>query len=81
MTETVTLELLFELAKRIQDEQRATRNEMRRLAENQMDTTRAIRALRDELELMIRTEIGGLFAHLETRLETRIADQLKEFTP
>ena len=58
------------------DEQRAMRNEMRRLTENQMDTTRAIRALRDDLELMIRTEIGGLFAHLETRLEARIAERL-----
>jgi hypothetical protein len=81
----VTLEFISEQLKRVldeqaslRDEQRAIRNEMRRLAENQMDTTRSIRALRDELELMIRTEIGGLFAHLETRLEKRIAEQLKE---
>jgi hypothetical protein len=76
MAETVTLELVLEHVKRTQDELRGMRNEMRRLSENQMDTTRAIRALRDELELMIRTEIGGLFAHLETRLENRIAEQL-----
>jgi hypothetical protein len=74
----VTSELLVKLLEQIRDEQRALRNEMRRLAENQMDTTRAIRALRDELELMIRTEIGGLFAHLETRLENRIAERLKD---
>ena len=74
----VTNELLTKLLEQIRDEQRALRNEMRRLAENQMDTTRAIRALRDELELMIRTEIGGLFAHLETRLENRIAERLKD---
>ena len=74
----VTNELLTKLLEQIRDEQRALRNEMRRLAENQMDTTRAIRALRDELELMIRTEIGGLFAHLETRLEARIAERLKD---
>jgi len=54
------------------DELRAIRNEMRRLSENQMMTSRAISGLRDDLELMIRAEIGGLFAHLETRLEHRI---------
>jgi hypothetical protein len=74
----VTNELLSKLLEQIRDEQRALRNEMRRLAENQMDTTRSIRALRDDLELMIRTEIGGLFAHLETRLENRIAERLKD---
>jgi hypothetical protein len=63
---------------RIFDELRAIRNEQRRLAENQMLTSQAIRSLRDDLELMIRTEIGGLFAHLETRLERRIDAAIKE---
>jgi len=75
MTDEAT-NLVLEQLKRIHEEQRAMRNEMRRLTENQMDATRAIRALRDDLELMIRTEIGGLFAHLETRLEARIAERL-----
>jgi len=85
MAETVTLDLLFELTKQIHDEQRAMRNEMRRLAENQLLQARSlegvrntIAGLRDDLELTIRTEIGGLFAHLETRLENRIAEQMKE---
>jgi len=80
----VTLEFIAEQLKRVldeqasmRDEQRAMRNEMRRMAENQLDTTRSVRALRDDLELMIRTEVGGLFAHLETRLEARIAEQLQ----
>ena len=90
MAETVTLELVLEHVKRIHDEQRAMRdehcamrNEMRRLAENQLLQARSLEGvrnsiggLRDDLELMIRTEIGGLFAHLETRLENRIAEQL-----
>ncbi len=71
-----TLAQILDGQRKLLDEQRAMRNEMRRLAENQLDTTRSIRALRDDLELMIRTEIGGLFAHLETRLEHRIAEQL-----
>jgi len=68
---------------RMYDEQHSMRNELGRLNQNQMDTARSIRdtirainSLRTDLELMIRTEIGGLFAHLETRLEHRIAEQL-----
>jgi len=61
---------------RMLDEQQAMRNEMRRLAENQMSTNRSVMGIRDDLTLMIRTELGGLFAHLETRLENRIAEQL-----
>jgi hypothetical protein len=90
MTETVTLELLFALTQRVHDELRDMRNEMRRLAENQVSTARAVEtsrdnteslrrtveAMREDMRLMIRTEIGGLFAHLETRLENRIAEQL-----
>ena len=69
---------------RMHDEQHSMRNEIGRLNQNQMDTARSLRdtirainSLRTDLELMIRTEIGGLFAHLETRLEARIADQLE----
>jgi hypothetical protein len=79
----VTLEFISEQLKRVLDEQAAMRNEMRRLAENQLLQARSLEGvrnsiggLRDDLELMIRTEIGGLFAHLETRLENRIAEQL-----
>lgn len=69
---------------RIHDEQRSMRNEIGRLNQNQMDTARsimdtirAINSLRTDLELLIRTEIGGLFAHLETRLEQRIDERMK----
>jgi len=79
----VTLEFISEQLKHVLDEQAAMRNEMRRLAENQLLQARSLEGvrnsiggLRDDLELMIRTEIGGLFAHLETRLENRIAEQL-----
>jgi len=79
----VTLEFIAEQLKRVLDEQASMRNELGRLNQNQMDTARSIRdtirainSLRTDLELMIRTEIGGLFAHLETRLEHRIAEQL-----
>jgi len=86
----VTLDLIFEHLKRVLAEQQAMRYEMRRLAENQVSTARAVEnsrdnteslrrtveAMREDMRLMIRTEIGGLFAHLETRLENRIAEQL-----
>ena len=61
---------------RMHTELEAQRNELRRLAENQMDGNRALRGMRDDINLMVRTEIGGLFAHLETRLENWIAEQL-----
>lgn len=84
MTAEETTNLVLEQLKRIHDEQRAMRNEMRRMAENQMIAARSLESvrnsiggLRDDLELMIRTEIGGLFAHLETRLEARIAERLE----
>jgi hypothetical protein len=63
------------------DELRAIRAEMRRLSENQMFTSRAITALRHDLELMIRTEIGGLFAHLATWLEQRIDAAVQRDAP
>jgi hypothetical protein len=76
---TVTLEFIAEQLTRVIDEQRAQRLELRRLNDNQMTIAREQRSirdqigsLRDELELMIKTEIGGLFTHLETRLEQRI---------
>ena len=69
---------------RILDELRAQRVELRRLSENLMLTSRTVNSLagrldglRDDLELMIRTEIGGLFAHLETRLEQRIDEAIR----
>jgi hypothetical protein len=72
MTDSETLAFIL-------TELQAMRNELRRLGENQMllhrsldVTSRRIGGLRDDLELMIRVEIGGLFAHLETRLEQRI---------
>lgn len=65
MTDSETLAFIL-------TELRAMRLEQRRLAENQMMTSRAISSLHERLELMIRAEIGGLFAHLETRLEQRI---------
>jgi predicted nuclease with TOPRIM domain len=86
MTDDVTLEFIAKQIERVlaeqsamREEQRALRLELRRLTENQMMTARSLESvrssldnLRDGLELMIRTEIGGLFAHLETRLEQRI---------
>jgi hypothetical protein len=69
---TVTLEFIAEQLTRVIDEQRAQRLELRRFSEIQMDFARTQRAIRDDLELMIKTELGGLFAHLETRLEQRI---------
>ena len=73
-------------------EQRAARVEQRQMAEVSAGLSRAIArlhenderlsgmiaALRDDLLTMMRAELGGLFAHLETRLEQRIDSVLRE---
>ena len=81
------LAILGKNLERILEEQRAQRNEMRRLSEGIERTDRAVigmsrdvRELRNDLELMIKIEIGGLFTHLETRLENYISEVLKEKT-
>ena len=66
---------------RMHTELEAQRNELRRLAESQMDGNRALRGMRDDINLMVRTEIGGLFAHLETRLEQYIDEHLRNKEP
>jgi hypothetical protein len=76
MTE-ITLEFISKQIARIYDELRVLRQEQRRLSENQMLTIRAINSLRHDLELTILTEIGGLFVHLETRLEQCIEESMK----
>jgi hypothetical protein len=74
MTDEAT-NLVLEQLKRIHEEQRATRNEMRRMAENQMIAARSLESvrnsiggLRDDLELMIRSHLcEGSRSHLPVR--------------
>jgi hypothetical protein len=72
----------------IRDEQRALRLELRRPVETQASQSRILVRLneslghmRDDLVTMIRAELGGLFAHLETRLEPPVADEIADRVP
>jgi hypothetical protein len=77
--------LMLHLLKEIRDEQKAMRVEMRRLAEVQAGQSRTMVSIleaqnhfRDDVVTMVRAEIGGLFAHLETRMENLIASEIRD---
>lgn len=65
----------------MRDEQRAMRVEQRRTAEALVGLSRSIEHIREDLVLMIKAEIGGMFANLETRLEHRLAAEIEERLP
>jgi hypothetical protein len=83
MAETVeshTLEYLRRLDRKldaVMDEQRALRNDYRRTAETLVGLARTIDHMREDLVAMLKAEISGLFAHLETRLEHRIDKEIE----
>ena len=65
----------------LRDEQYAMRNEQRRMADVLIGLSRSIEHIREDLVAMLKAEIGGLFTHLETRLERRIAAEIEERLP
>ena len=74
--EAVTLDLLGRLVREIQAEQRATREQrreevavLRALVDRVGRVDRHIAELRDDLELMIRSELMGQLGHLRTQTE------------
>jgi uncharacterized protein (UPF0335 family) len=82
--EAVTLDLLGRLVREIQAEQRATREQrreevtvLRALVDRVGRVDRHIAELRDDLELMIRSELMGQLGHLRTETEQNL-DALAE---
>ncbi len=78
--ESHTLEYLRRLDRKLDsvvDEQRALRNDYRRVADTMVGLSRSIDHMRDDLVAMLKAEISGLFAHLETRLEHRIDSDIE----
>lgn len=82
--EAVTLDLLGRLVREIQAEQRATREQrreevtvLRALVDRMSRVDRHIAELRDDLELMIRSELMGQLGYLRTQTE-RDLDALAE---
>jgi hypothetical protein len=82
--EAVTLDLLGRLVREIQAEQRATREQrreevtvLRALVDRMSRVDRHIAELRDDLELMIRSELMGQLGYLRTQTEQNL-DALAE---
>ena len=73
-TENLTLRLLREM----REEQKQTRRETQRIAENMSGLARLISQLREELTTTLRIEIDGSLAHFETRVEQLIAREIAE---
>jgi|SRR6185503_5914979 len=74
--EVVTIELLARLSHQTLQELRALRKEVgdvRSLALQTVDYPRRVERrmgqLRDDLELMIKSEVGGALAHMQTQIE------------
>lgn len=79
--ESHTLEYLRRLDRKldvVMDEQRATHADMRRTSETLVALSRSIEHMRDDLAAMLKAEMSGLFAHLETRLEHRIDREIDD---
>lgn len=63
------------------EEQRAMRTEQRRMADTLIGLSRSIEHIREDMTTMLKAEIGGLFSHLETRLEHRVAAEIEARLP
>ena len=79
-TETVNLEFLARQAKLNMDELRLLRRDvadMMRLLNANYELTRRIERreieLRDDIELMVKIELGGALTHLQTSVEASLA--------
>jgi chromosome segregation ATPase len=83
MTE-VTLEVLGRLMERNLTEQAALRSDLREvrslalaLSEQGRRVERRVEELRDDLELMLKTELMGRLGHFEAQIERRLEDMTR----
>lgn len=79
-TETVNLDLLMKQAKSNMDEMRFVRKDLAdtmRLVNASYELTRRVERrhgqIRDDLELMIKMELGGSLANIQTTIEASLA--------
>lgn len=85
MAEEITYELFTRRFDQLNDMHRELRADIRALGDSMLQLSRQISNLdrrisdvKDELEGTIKIEMGGAFAHLETRLEHLIERRLTE---
>ncbi len=81
----IDLKFIGHQLERLLEEQRTIRREigdMRSITLALLDQSRRaerrIGEVRDDLELLIKAELGGRLAHMETRLETRVDQSLEQ---
>jgi coproporphyrinogen III oxidase-like Fe-S oxidoreductase len=87
--DAISLDLLARLCQQTLQETRATRKELADVRPLSLQTIEYARRIerrvaeqRDDLELMIKAELGGSLAHLQTRIENHlqpIEDRLRGF--
>ncbi len=73
----IDLDFLAHQVKRVLDENRAIRAEMRELRGN-VNLGRLLEHIREDVIIAMKTELGGQFASFEARLEARVADAVEE---
>lgn len=85
MAEEITYELFTRRFEQLNEMHRELRADIRALGESMLQLSRQVSNLdrrisdvKDELEGTIKMEMGGAFAHLETRLEHLIERRLVE---
>ncbi len=85
MAEEITYELFARRFEQLNEMHRELRADIRALGESMLQLSRQVSNLdrrisdvKDELEGTIKMEMGGAFAHLETRLEHLIERRLTE---
>ncbi|MBA3519383.1 MAG: hypothetical protein H0T75_17505 [Rhizobiales bacterium] len=74
----IDLDFLAHQVKRVLDENRAIRAEMRELREGNVNLGRLLEHIREDVIIAMKTELGGQFASFEARLEARVADAVEE---
>ena len=77
--ETITLEFLARLCEQMLQEMRALRKEVAEIRTLTLQTIEYSRRIerrmteqRDDLELMIKAELGGALAHMQTQMENHL---------
>lgn len=79
MAKQISLEFIGRSLRDLHEEMRAVRAELRDVRTFVLQNVDQGRRLRDDLELMIRSETMGRYAHLEMMLERRFGDIHERF--
>ena len=74
----VDLDFLAHQVKRVLDENRAIRAEVRELRQGNVNLGRLLEHVRKDVGIAMKTELGGQFANFAARLAPRVAGAIEE---